>query len=130
MSAAAPNLGRASGTDPDVFSEEGLEQAITTILVAPQLKVGRHVDTVVLGAWGCGAFGHDPGEIAELFAELLRGEFVGCFRVVAFALVFSQKNIDALAARFPLVGAAPGCSSDAERIAALQAAAGAPESSG
>jgi len=42
---------------------------------------------VVLGAWGCGAFGNDPGEIANLFRTALEGRFAGVFQHVVFAVL-------------------------------------------
>ena len=44
-------------------------------------------DAMVLGAWGCGAFGNDPTEIAELFRQALDANFRGTFRRVAFAVL-------------------------------------------
>ena len=44
-----------------------------------------HLD-IVLGAWGCGAFGNDPELIAKLFGDALRGPFAGCYRRVIFAV--------------------------------------------
>jgi uncharacterized protein (TIGR02452 family) len=43
-------------------------------------------DTLVLGAWGCGAFGNDPERTARAFRSALEGEFRGAFREVAFAI--------------------------------------------
>ena len=42
---------------------------------------------LVLGAWGCGAFGNDPGRTAKDFREALEGEFDGAFSEVVFAIV-------------------------------------------
>ncbi|KAJ7130194.1 hypothetical protein C8R44DRAFT_775034 [Mycena epipterygia] len=52
---------------------------------------------LVLGAFGCGAFGNPPVEVAQLFRRVLLGrdgsgvgsrggEFVGCFDEVTFAI--------------------------------------------
>jgi uncharacterized protein (TIGR02452 family) len=41
---------------------------------------------VVLGAWGCGAFGNDGHEVAALFREALEGRFLGAFDQVVFAI--------------------------------------------
>jgi uncharacterized protein (TIGR02452 family) len=49
-------------------------------------------DTLVLGAWGCGAFGNDGEEIAELFREVLRDRFSGVFARVAFAITDWSKE--------------------------------------
>jgi uncharacterized protein (TIGR02452 family) len=43
-------------------------------------------DSIVLGAWGCGAFGNDPNQIAALFERALRENFKGAYRRVVFAI--------------------------------------------
>jgi uncharacterized protein (TIGR02452 family) len=53
------------------------------------LSVGRlhgH-DSIVLGAWGCGAFGNEPSEIAGLFHKALDQNFTGAYARVVFAIV-------------------------------------------
>ena len=44
--------------------------------------------TLVLGAWGCGVFGNDPGMVAELFAGELRGTglYADRFAQIIFAI--------------------------------------------
>ncbi len=44
-------------------------------------------DGIVLGAWGCGAFGNDGHEIARLFHDALSNKFKGAYRRVIFAIV-------------------------------------------
>lgn len=44
-------------------------------------------DGIVLGAWGCGAFGCDGKEIAGLFARALGENFRGAYRRVSFAII-------------------------------------------
>jgi uncharacterized protein (TIGR02452 family) len=41
---------------------------------------------LVLGAWGCGAFGNDGRLIAGLFRDALQGEFRGVFQEIVFAI--------------------------------------------
>lgn len=41
---------------------------------------------VVLGAWGCGAFGNDPHATAADFRRALEGDFAGAFSDVVFAI--------------------------------------------
>jgi uncharacterized protein (TIGR02452 family) len=43
-------------------------------------------DAVVLGAWGCGAFGNDPHRTARDFRTALETEFAGHFSDVVFAI--------------------------------------------
>jgi uncharacterized protein (TIGR02452 family) len=44
-------------------------------------------DSIVLGAWGCGAFGNDSSEIARLFKDALEVNLKGAYRRVIFAIV-------------------------------------------
>jgi len=44
-------------------------------------------DSIVLGAWGCGAFGNDSWEIARLFQKALEENFKGAYSRVIFAIV-------------------------------------------
>ncbi len=50
-------------------------------------------DSIVLGAWGCGAFGNRSSEIAPLFRKALEASFRGAYRRVAFAIVALNKAI-------------------------------------
>jgi uncharacterized protein (TIGR02452 family) len=43
-------------------------------------------ETLVLGAWGCGAFGNDPLRTARDFKDALAGRFEGAFQDVVFAI--------------------------------------------
>ncbi len=43
-------------------------------------------DTLVLGAWGCGAFANDPQRTAQDFRSALEDEFAGDFLEVVFAV--------------------------------------------
>jgi len=43
-------------------------------------------EALVLGAWGCGVFGNDGREIAELFRAALDGPFAAMFSEVVFAV--------------------------------------------
>jgi uncharacterized protein (TIGR02452 family) len=44
-------------------------------------------EALVLGAWGCGVFGNDCQEVAELFQQALVGKFRGVFAKVIFAVL-------------------------------------------
>jgi len=44
-------------------------------------------DSLVLGAYGCGAFHNPPGDMARIFREVFEEpEFKGAFRHVSFAI--------------------------------------------
>jgi len=42
--------------------------------------------TLILGAWGCGAFRNDIDDVAETFKDLLQNEFADCFERIIFAI--------------------------------------------
>eukprot|EP00929_Paragymnodinium_shiwhaense_P048274 TRINITY_DN24429_c1_g1_i1.p1 TRINITY_DN24429_c1_g1~~TRINITY_DN24429_c1_g1_i1.p1 ORF type:complete len:457 (-),score=73.15 TRINITY_DN24429_c1_g1_i1:178-1548(-) len=70
VSGAAPNLKFAN--PPEIMDRELLYKALKTVFIAPRLQ-RQEVHTLIVGAWGCGAFGGDPEVIAELFCRALTG---------------------------------------------------------
>ena len=46
----------------------------------------NRVDTIILGAFGCGVFGQDPMEVAGIFKEFLDREFNNAFDLAVFAI--------------------------------------------
>merc|ERR1719346_355651 len=75
-----------------------------TILIAPRLKDPR-VDTIVLGAWGCGAFGNDPQIMASLFAQVLQEEPLRqLYREVHFAIPPGNENAEVFDQAFSAAG--------------------------
>lgn len=77
-----------------------LRHRIRKILTVAQ--VHGH-DSLVLGAWGCGAFGNDGHLVAQLFHQALEADFKGTFKEITFAIVDTspeKKFIGPFAARF------------------------------
>lgn len=61
-------------------------------------------DSIVLGAWGCGAFGNPPAHMAELFRTVLREpEFNDKFFRVRFAIIEDHNSKNANFAAFNAV---------------------------
>ena len=86
LTCAAPNakvvLERDASREPEIASAL-VERARILLSVA----AAHGHDALVLGAWGCGVFGNDPVEVAQVFGAALDGEFRGCFAEVVFAIV-------------------------------------------
>lgn len=81
VSAAAPNL-----KDGEVFDPLLVLETMRSVFVVPKLK-DRRVDTLVLGAWGCGAFACDPKQMASLFGKALLEDKLGrLYKEVHFAI--------------------------------------------
>lgn len=52
-----------------------------------EAALDQGAETLILGAWGCGAFGNPPTMVAEAFRKVLMDEAYGaCFRRVVFAI--------------------------------------------
>lgn len=74
IAAAAPNIRFAHEVSDPVL----IYRTIQTIFIAPQfVPSDKGVNTLILGAWGCGAFGGDPIQIAELFVRALVQDNLG-----------------------------------------------------
>jgi uncharacterized protein (TIGR02452 family) len=60
-------------------------------------------DSLILGAWGCGAFGNNGNLMADLFHQALTEDFAGAFKEVTFAVVDTSPDarfIDPFRRRF------------------------------
>ncbi|MFI6482063.1 TIGR02452 family protein [Nonomuraea sp. NPDC050663] len=83
ITSAAPNTRKLTGRELARVQETLARRGRRVLEVAA--AYGH--DELVLGAWGCGVFGNDPGVVAACFRELLEGEFGGVFRHVVFAVL-------------------------------------------
>lgn len=63
----------------------GVFEARVRKVLATGLAHGH--DAIVLGAWGCGAFGNDAVMVADVFRQALSTTFQGAYRGVIFAIV-------------------------------------------
>ena len=55
-------------------------------LSAHVIRFAGTCDTLILGAWGCGAFEKDPSRTAQDFRKALETEFPGAFSQIVFAI--------------------------------------------
>jgi uncharacterized protein (TIGR02452 family) len=93
VTAAAPNAGAMAQNQPHDLGliPQTLERRAAAVL---QLFALLEVETVVLGAWGCGVFRNDPDVVAATFAKLLLdgGTYGNTFRSVTFAIPGMQDD--------------------------------------
>ena len=99
LTSPAPNAGALARHEPSALSEiEGLltERAGRVLAVAAE----HGVQTLVLGAWGCGVFRNDPATVARVFRGHLAdgGLFEGRFARVVFAVYDTSSAKTTLAA--------------------------------
>ena len=99
ITAAAPNLGHGMAIPLDELRE--LWRVRITRVFDIALANGH--DSLVLGAWGCGAFHNDPTMVARAFAEVAEaydGRFELLFAVLDVGL--KQGNFEAFEKQFQL----------------------------
>lgn len=103
VTAPAPNAGAVRDREPDHAGEivPTLRRRAGYLL---SVAADRGHRTLLLGAWGCGVFRNDPGEVADAFGSWLAApQFRSAFDRVVFAIYDSSKSKStyaAFAARF------------------------------
>jgi uncharacterized protein (DUF1810 family) len=71
---------------PRVGLEKSRRLLKTRIHRVLEIAWSKGYDSLVLGAWGCGAFGNDSRNTAKDFRDELSGPFLGAFAHVVFAI--------------------------------------------
>lgn len=86
LTAAAPNL-RYDSKMRGVPQEDIDRYMVRRIRQILAVCAGKGYTSLTLGAWGCGAFGHDAQKVAGYFGKVLFEEgMAGYFRKIVFAV--------------------------------------------
>lgn len=88
ITCAAPNLRNVDNINEDkLFSLfcRRIDAVLNTAL-------SHKVDTVILGAWGCGAFKNSPEIVAKDFKKIIDEKYQTAFRNIVFAIKNSNSN--------------------------------------
>lgn len=91
ITCAAPNLSTARkycGVSP----QENTAALNSRIQFLLDIAEHEKVDTLILGAWGCGVFGQDPEEVAQIFKNNLPERDI---KKVIFAIPAGNNNFEA-----------------------------------
>lgn len=91
ITCAAPNKSAAQKYQ-NVSDKENTEVLKSRIKFTLDMAKDNNVDTLILGAYGCGVFGQDPTEVAEIFKECLQTTHKNCFSKVVFAIPKSKNH--------------------------------------
>lgn len=78
VSAAAPNLRR------ERFNEDRVRRTLINLYCSVSKNL-PDTDTLILGAWGCGAYGNDPNQMAMIMNDI-NLKYGGRFKRVVFAI--------------------------------------------
>ena len=91
ITCAAPNKSAAQKYQ-NVSEKENIEVLQSRIKFVLDMAKVNNVDTLILGAYGCGVFGQSPTEVAEIFRECLNTSHKNCFSKVIFAIPKGRDN--------------------------------------
>lgn len=83
ITVAAPNY---SASRKYVSVQENSRELESRIKFILEVLTENNTDTIILGAFGCGVFGQEPVEVAEIMLKLLTTDFKGVFNKVIFAI--------------------------------------------
>lgn len=85
LTCAAVNGGALQYDDPNRMEDipAVMRQRTTRVLA---VAAAHDVRQLILGAWGCGAFGLDVPMMADIFHAALAGPFEGVFETIVFAI--------------------------------------------
>lgn len=83
-----------------MFTSQKKLDEVMTMRIRMMLRIAamNQYKTLVLGAWGCGAFGHNPDAVAGYFKNVLCGEkYISYFETIIFAVLGKEngRNITA-----------------------------------
>lgn len=81
----APNRPTLNGAN--YHREEDREQARKVIATQLRVACQKGYETLILGAFGCGAFRNPPHEIASLYREIINEHYLGSFKRMIFAIL-------------------------------------------
>ena len=92
ITSAAPNLyGRACEEGRSAI-DEAMRHKMRCLFATAN---DSGYDTLILGAWGCGAFGHRAADVARLFKEVLTDEgFDRFFRRIVFSVYVNPRAME------------------------------------
>lgn len=88
LTCAAPYMGRQTYIDYDRLKNV-FKKRIRNIF---EVAVDNSVDTLILGAFGCGAFKNPPRLVAEAFDEVLKEGYSNLFSNIIFAIKKTSQN--------------------------------------
>jgi uncharacterized protein (TIGR02452 family) len=91
ITAPAVNTGVVRQREPENIDiiESTMQRRISMIF---NIAIINQIDTLILGAWGCGVFQNDPKVVAQLFAEQINSKYKNAFKKIVFAIIDNPKT--------------------------------------
>lgn len=96
ITCAAPNKNRLMNWE-GFKEEDNIKVLSDRIKFIKNIAESNDVDTLILGAYGCGVFGQNPEEVAELFDEIFKTTTI---RKIVYAVPGNDKNAEVFKIKF------------------------------
>jgi uncharacterized protein (TIGR02452 family) len=77
--------------DQKVNNYEELTKNKIRLMLSMAIK--NDIDNIILGAWGCGVFGNEPGRMAKMFKDVLDEGYDCIFDNVIFAIINDHNSV-------------------------------------
>ena len=88
VSVAAPDVTSMRENNKVLPAEKIAEDIYNKVLATLRVFKNHETKVLILGAFGCGAFGNDPQMVAKIFKQVLdRSEFKGIFEEIYFDIM-------------------------------------------
>src|SRR5699024_2261765 len=88
VSVAAPDITSMRENNKVLPAEKIAEDIYNKVLATLRVFKNHETKVLILGAFGCGAFGNDPQMVAKIFKQVLdRSEFKGVFEEIYFDIM-------------------------------------------
>ncbi|CAF0797713.1 unnamed protein product [Adineta ricciae] len=71
----------------ELYGEDTIVRTKTKIETILKIALDNNHDTVILSAFGCGAFRNPPKHIAKLFQEVIDSKYSHAFKYIIFAII-------------------------------------------
>ena len=88
ITSAAPNLRNIDSIDKDKL----FNIFYNRIEIILSTAVSYGVETIILGAWGCGAFKNPPEIVAKAFKKVIENNYIHTLKNIVFAIKGSHNN--------------------------------------
>jgi uncharacterized protein (TIGR02452 family) len=86
ITCAAPNITPSRKYGWGITNEENSAALDSRIKFVLDIAADNEVETLILGAFGCGVFGQDATEVISIFKKHLETTHKNCFKNVIFAI--------------------------------------------
>jgi uncharacterized protein (TIGR02452 family) len=88
---SCPAVNKTHALKNNLDEEYIYNKMVDRIRLVFEIAQQHNVDTLILGAYGCGVFGNNPTDVKEIFDNLLENEYKDIFEQIVYAIPDEEK---------------------------------------